>query len=87
MEESDYKIDELLLGRAETTNSFSRQIFIKDAAFRSLPSMVSSTSWMLASSLRSSIPTLPFIRPYFRLALTPKQTPMGVYITPRVSAW
>lgn len=76
-EESDYKFDELLLGRAETTNSFSRQIFIKDAAFRSLPSMVSSTSWMLASSLRSSIPTLPFIRPYFQLALTPKTNTYG----------
>lgn len=67
----DYKMDELLFGRSEQSGSLSNQIFIKDAAFRNITNVGSSQSWMLAGSIRSTLPGIIPLRPYIQAALSP----------------
>ena len=70
----DYKMDELLFGRSELKGSLSQQIYHKDAGFNNLTNIGSSTTWMLAGSVRTSIPGFLPVRPYVQGALVPGQS-------------
>jgi len=67
----DYKMDELLFGRSEITGSHSQQVFLKDAGFKNLSQVGSSTSWMLAAGFRTSLPGFIPLKPYIQTALIP----------------
>jgi hypothetical protein len=74
----DYKMDELLFGRSEFTGSMSQQVFLKDAGFKTLSGGGTSSTWMLAGSIRTTLPGfLPF-RPYLQGALIPGAGDQGV---------
>ncbi len=69
--QQDYKMDELMLGRSEMSNSLSQQVFLKDAGFNTVSDVVSSDTWMIAGSYRSSLPGFLPLRPYIQFALSP----------------
>lgn len=69
----DYKMDELLFGRSEQTGSLSQQIYQKDAGFKNLTNVGSSTTWMLAGGVRTTIPGFLPVRPYVQGALVPRE--------------
>jgi len=67
----DYKYDELLLGRGEEMNSFSQQIFMKDAYFRNAGQVGILGKWLVAGSYRTTLPGLPPLRPFIQMAYAP----------------
>ncbi len=60
----DYKYDELLLGRNETSGSLSKQIFLKDAGFYTLSQALNTSDLLIAFSYRIKISDFIPIRPY-----------------------
>ncbi|MEM1324351.1 MAG: M1 family aminopeptidase [Bacteroidota bacterium] len=57
--QEDYLYDQVLLGRSEVEGLLSRQVFMKDANFKTLTSVGTATNWMLSGNVRSSLPKIP----------------------------
>lgn len=70
----DYKFDELLFGRNESTASISQQVFAKDAAIYTLAAWPSSETWMISASYRTMIPGPLPLMPYIQFATYPTGT-------------
>ncbi len=56
--QKDYLFDQVMLGRSEATDFFSRQVFDQDARFKTITNVGASSDWMIAASLRSTLPGL-----------------------------
>ena len=67
----DYLHDEYLLGRSETKEFSSQQIFERDAYLKTLANIGSSESWMLGIGLKGSLRKRMPIRPYVDFAVFP----------------
>ena len=69
--QNDYKFDELLFGRNESSMSISQQIFEKDAGIYTLAVWPTSDTWMASASYRTMIPGPLPLMPFVQLASYP----------------
>ncbi len=67
----DYLYDEYLLGRSDTRDFSSQQIFDRDGYLKTLANVGSSESWMLGIGLKGSIRKRIPIRPYIDFVIYP----------------
>lgn len=56
--QKDYLFDQVMLGRSEVSDLLSRQVFDQDARFKTMTNVGSSSDWMVAAGLRSTLPGL-----------------------------
>ncbi|MCB0641810.1 MAG: M1 family metallopeptidase [Phaeodactylibacter sp.] len=82
---SDYRYDDLYLGRRANSGSFSQQIYQRDAGFKNAFGSAfrnqtgNTNDWMLALNFKADLPEdLPLnlpVKPYFELAYVPDRQP------------